>query len=94
MKVTLTNGVEWDTTAKEQNEQAREWIRENVMERLGCTPDEEGKIAPSMDACKRPVSWTADFDTFTVTVEREYVDPKGFSWAMKNEHITVTSKTK
>lgn len=93
MKIKLATGVYWNTTSTEQSEEARAWIRENVINRLGMSLDEQGMIPPVLDRYKRPATWTAEFDTFTVTVTREYVEPEGFSWAMKTDHISVTSKT-
>lgn len=93
MKIKLTTGVYWDTASNEQSEEARTWIRENVINSLGMSSADEGMIAPELDAHKRPARWTKDFDTFIVTVEREYVEPDGFSWALKVDHINVTSKT-
>ena len=92
MKIKLTEGVYWDTTSNEQSEEARSWIRENVINCLGMSPDEIGMIPPELDRYHRPARWTAEFDTFNVTVEREYVEPQGISWAMKTDHISVTSK--
>lgn len=93
MKLTLTTGVVWDTSTDSQTEEARAWLRENVINCLGMSPDEQGMIPPQLDTRQRPARWTKDFDTFTVTVEREYVEPEGFSWALKQDHITVTPKT-
>ena len=93
MKIKLTTGVYWNTASNEQSEEARAWIRENVINCLGMSPADEGMISPELDAHKRPARWAKDFDTFTVTIEREYVEPKGFSWALKADHISVTSKT-
>lgn len=92
MKIKLTEGVYWNTASNEQSEEARAWIRENVINGLGMSPDEIGMILPELDQHHRPARWTADFETFTVTVEREYVEPQGISWAMKADHISVTSK--
>lgn len=92
MKIKLATGVYWNTASNEQSEEARAWIRENVINCLGMSSNEQGMIPPQMDSHKRPARWTKDFDTFSVTVEREYVEPEGFSWAMKNEHVIVTSK--
>ena len=92
MKIKLTEGVYWNTASNEQSEEARAWIRENVINGLGMSPDEIGMILPELDQHHRPIRWTADFETFTVTVEREYVEPQGISWAMKADHISVTSK--
>ena len=92
MKIKLTEGVYWNTASNEQSEEARAWIRENVINGLGMSPDELGMILPELDQHRRPVRWVAEFDTFTVTVEREYVEPQGISWAMKADHISVTSK--
>lgn len=92
MKIKLATGVYWNTASNEQSEEARAWIRENVINCLGMSPDEQGIISPAMDHHKRPARWSKEFDTFTVTVEREYVEPEGFSWALKADHINVTSK--
>lgn len=92
MKIKLATGVYWNTNSNEQSEEARAWMRENVINRLGMSPDELGMILPEMDPHKRPARWAVEFDTFTVTVEREYVEPQGISWAMKADHISVTSK--
>ena len=92
MKIELTTGAVWDTKSENQSEEARAWMRENVTNRLGMSPDEQGMLIPELDKYQRPKRWVAEFETFTVTVEREYVEPQGFSWAMKTDHVTVTTK--
>ena len=92
MKITLNTGVYWDTETKEQSEEARAWLREHVLSHLGNTSEEGGMLPPELDVYHRPIRWYARFDAFTVIVEREYIEANSYSWAMKKEHVIVTSE--
>lgn len=92
MKITLSTGVYWDTETKEQSAEARAWMRENVLSRLGNNPEDETMLSPELDVYHRPIRWYARFDAFTIIVEREYIEANGYSWAMKKEHVIVTSE--
>lgn len=81
MEIQITEGIQWDTEHPE-NIEARQWINENVLQ----------KETPELDRFKRPVKWVKETPTARITIEREYINPKGGSWAKKGDTIKVESK--
>jgi len=92
MKIKLAKGVYWDTESSTQSEDARNWIRENVLNKMGMSSGEEGMINPELDAHNRPYKWTLEAESCTIEVVRDYVDKNSASWAMNKDDITITSK--
>lgn len=93
MLITLIDGVQWNTESSQQSEEAMQWLREEVMPRMGTQIGEFDKTEPSFDAYMRPINWEVRMPTCIVTITREYVRPNSSSWAMKKDSIVVTPKT-
>lgn len=93
MLIEVNKGVYWDTEAQTQSAEAYAWMREQNLARMamGRTTD-SSMIAPELDVNKRPIKWVIEHETCIVEIVREYVQPIGPSWAMKKDHIVVTSK--
>ena len=93
MKIEVKKGVYWDTEATTQSDKAYAWMREQNLARMAMAPTTDGNmVAPELDVNKRPIKWVIEHETCIVEIVREYVQPIGPSWAMKKDHITVTSK--
>lgn len=93
MKITVTDGVEWDTTQNQQSDAAMNWLRENVITRMGTKVGEFDKTEPEFDAHNRPYEWCITMPTCLVTITREYVKPNSSSWALRKDTVIVTPKT-
>lgn len=93
MKIEVKKGVYWDTEATTQSDKAYAWMREQNLARIAMAPTSDSNmVAPELDLNRRPIKWVIEHETCIVEIVREYVQPIGPSWAMKKDHITVTSK--
>ena len=93
MKIEVKKGVYWDTEATTQSDKAYAWMREQNLGRMAMAPTSDSNmVAPELDLNRRPIKWVIEHETCIVEIVREYVQPIGPSWAMKKDHITVTSK--
>lgn len=84
MKIEVTENVFWDDELEVQSEEYNQWFSEEAIPLLA-------QATPEIDSFMRPFIWVADFSSFVVTMEREYVD-QSTSWAMKTETIILTNK--
>lgn len=93
MKIEVKKSVYWDTEATTQSDKAYAWMREQNLARMAMAPTSDSNmVAPELDLNRRPIKWVIEHETCIVEIVREYVQPIGPSWAMKKDHIIVTSK--
>lgn len=90
MKIKIKTGVTYDTTAEHQTEAFNTWLRETILPQMAVSSNDEG-VQPELDNYHRPVRWEIPAENCTVIIEREYVEPASPSWALKQDHINVTS---
>lgn len=83
MMIEVAPGVNWDTEAATQSEEAINWIQEEVRPNLG---------AQTFDQFKRPDERVYENDTVIVTEKQAYISKNG-DWARKGVTYFVTLKS-
>lgn len=83
MIIEVIPGVNWDTEAATQSEEAISWIQEEVRPNLG---------EQSLDQFKRPDERVYENETVIVTEKQVYISENG-DWARKGVKYFVTLKS-
>lgn len=93
MIIKLENRIVWDTELNTQSDEANEWFRNNILNKMAYSSDWSDKyVQPEYDKYQRPSHWCFEFDSFIVYVDREYINPDDSSWACKNDIIQFVKK--
>lgn len=88
MIIKLENRIVWDTELNTQSDEANEWFRKNILDKMAFSPNWESEyVQPEYDNFQRPLLWHFDFENFSVHIMREYIHPNSSSWASKSDKI-------
>lgn len=91
MKVKLMKGVYWDTESTTQSDDAVNFIRDNILNKLASTRfDSSDLIQPEYDQSGRPIRWVVELDYCVVSVENKY--QRNGSWALDSQVISIKSR--
>jgi len=83
MIIEVIPGVNWDTEAEQQSEDAINWIQEEVRPNLG---------TQTFDQFHRPDERVYENDTIVITEKQLYISETG-DWARKGVEYFVTLKS-